>query len=356
MICFFAATPLQMLTCINIHESRYSTVDADIFLLTYAVDLSIYQEMLNESHIFKHIYVISKPFNKKGRFHFFREYLFPDHAIINILTRTAYSEMFSTKIGPASIFYYTFLLRKNRDIRFVYYEEGIGDYWNNFQYLNLLSVKIIELLGYKNPYKYKFPMWMYLPEYLTSRHSCSMVKIPCFNSVLISNLKRWFKIDYHLPADCQLIYFEQPFYEQQGIKVDHNEYLDILSSVVSKQHIYVKLHPRSSENNYVREGYKILDSGFLPWELLLLSLQLDHIILVSISSTATISPKMLFNYEPPVMLLYKCIFSNSSITDGHFFDYIENLYVNKNNFTRPKNIHDIPIVLHKLLEHQKQGI
>lgn len=55
MIAFFAATPLQMFNCINIKETHFPKERADIFLMTYATDLSKFSESLKNSGIFENV-------------------------------------------------------------------------------------------------------------------------------------------------------------------------------------------------------------------------------------------------------------------------------------------------------------
>lgn len=361
MIAFFAATPLQMFNCINIKETHFPKERADIFLMTYATDLSKFSESLKNSGIFENVTILSVPFNKKGRLKFLLSYLFPSGKVKKNLQNNVYDIMFATRIGPAAIYYYSFLHHVNNKIRFEYYEEGIGDYWTDAYYLNFNSIKVIEKIGYINPYKEKLSMWLYRPEYTLVNKQCEMHKIDkvSLNNEWTKKMASVFNITKSLPADCKLIYFEQPFFEQRGITVNDLILLKEMEPIISKDNIYIKLHPGSlSPKRFIDQGYKILDFGDIPWEILIAFIELENVILAGISTTAIITPKLIYDMEPRVILLHKCVFDNKKYKNSEFFDLIAASYKKSNKFIQPACRENIKTELEKLFtleETERRG-
>lgn len=106
--------------------------------------------------------------------------------------------------------------------------------------------------------------------------------------------------------------------------------------------VVVRLHPRRKEN-IDHFKHVIVDDGQYPWELLLArGIINDNSLLIGTSSTAQITPKMMFNLEPTLIfingIVNDSVFDTSTITA--FDSEIRHRYINGKKLHRVSNIEE----------------
>ena len=340
MIAFFAATPFQVFNCINIKLSSFQSVDADIYILSYAGDNKGLLEICKNSELFKNVYYLSEPFNGHGRIRFLKSYLFPNRELVTILKSKRYEQIFSTRIGPAAEFYYTFLRKQNKEVAFNYYEECVGDYFLEIAHRQSALVKLIKLFGYKNPFDSFGKLWLYRPELLFANNGYPNERIPTVEkgSQLCNKIQQAFKLgEITLPIDCKLIYLDQPFKRQQNIDINNIAVLDVISKVIAKENIFVKMYPLDRDSSYENAGNNVLTEKYCPWEVLFGAYDFSDIILVAINSTAVVTPFTVYGVEQKAVRLYN-YFDISLInfeSQKKYFNACMSSYSDKGRITTP---------------------
>ncbi len=353
-VAFFAATPLQILNCIQINKTQFDEKKCDLYILDFAVNNKNIFDRISELSVFENVYYLKEPFNNRGRFKFFKSYLNPDMETIKLLKSKYYDQIFSTCINFANDYYYTFLKINNNNLIFNYYEEGIGDYTTNIQKKRTTIIKLVSMFGYENPISENINVWLYHPEYMQLNKGYNVREIP-----LITDEEKGFesifdnedKIKISIPNDCKIIYFDQPYKKQQDIDINNINILAEISKVVNKNNIYIKLHPANNDGKYIDNGYKVLDNNGIPWEVYCNDKSLSDVVLISINSTASVSPKMIYNKEPKVILLYKLFdeqLKNIINQNDKLFSDVKNSYCVKKNFIIPESIEDLRCDLQEL--------
>lgn len=351
MIAFFAATPFQAINCINIKLSKYKDIDADLFILSFAADNTGLVEICKNSGIFSHVEYLHKPFNQKGRMKLLFSYLFPDRETIQLICRNSYDEMFFSRIGNAANFYYTYLRKKNPNIRCSYYDEGIGDYIVSIVPAKTKFTHILKALHYKCAFDVIGKLWLYMPALRFENTQFEAEQIPSISENTSRKICSVFGISgqLRLPDDCRLIYMDQPFLKQQNFDIDDRKMLDIISSVVPKENIYVKIHP-GTDNASRYDGYKVLPDLGCPWEVAQCLMNTSNLILVAVNSTAVVTPKTIFDKEPCVMLLYD-IFKDKPFINidkqRMYFSGVKGLYNDKSRFIVPQSVDEMTDFLKK---------
>lgn len=175
-------------------------------------------------------------------------------------------------------------------------EEGIGEYY------------IFDNQGKHEPY-YAFQknvMGRYLlsPELYKHQSEYDIIKAPSLSedTDFIKLINSVFGSVENINARC--IYFAQPYDSDFGVgsmELKEGKVMDILSGCIPHQDIVCKLHPRQERGSFY--NLKTIDT-LASWEQYLLSSEnIDDKILVSISSTALLTPKLLQNKEPYVICL-----------------------------------------------------
>ncbi len=107
----------------------------------------------------------------------------------------------------------------------------------------------------------------------------------------------------HMPKE-KYIYLAEPF-AVEGLNNDEMTILDGIADIVGKENIIVKLHPRMDSGIYESNGYKTFVETKKPWELFVLHSEFEKKILITVSSGAAITSKLLYNNKYKVIYLYR---------------------------------------------------
>lgn len=126
--------------------------------------------------------------------------------------------------------------------------------------------------------------------------------------------------------NCKYIIFEE------AMLANHKEIDDVglflqIANVVGKDNVLIKLHPRTKEGNrFDKNGIKTIESNGVPWEAIAMCGDFKDKILISISSGAVTSYRMLMGDNIKAFMLFKFIKPDSSVFDNrysHFWNSIE---------------------------------
>lgn len=121
--------------------------------------------------------------------------------------------------------------------------------------------------------------------------------------------------------DRDVIIFDQNL-ELSDIKSAQKKIAKDTSDIFGKKNTIVKLHPSSRDVQY-EDGVQTF-SEKIPFELVLSYQSMDNRLLISIFSTACMSPKLDFDQEPYVIFTYK-LFGDKFILNASYLDQIDQL-------------------------------
>lgn len=130
--------------------------------------------------------------------------------------------------------------------------------------------------------------------------------------------------------------------ELDNFRLEVSDLLGKLTNTLSSSSSVYKLHPFETIQDYhdklpLYEGEKI-------WEIECFTLE-DDSFLISFFSTATISPKLLYDKEPRVIYLYKLLPNYNFFGADEFVNNIRNLYRNKDRVFVPETLNEFEKVL-----------
>lgn len=236
-------------------------------------------------------------------------------------------------------------------------EEGVGEYTRNNRIYGQKSMtkQIKEIIfGRKHVKKISTYRFM-IPDYQIG-HNLNFVKAPLLskNDEFKVGLIQIFdgKHDVELIKGCQVIYFEQPFMDEKRVRDDNdfkdNEMYLINQFIGQNKNSIVKRHPRSKVK--FSSEIKCMETT-MPWEAMLPSIDLEDKILIAVSTTSIVTPKLMLNQEPVVICLHKIFMDsliqiNPGITQNEldrqldFFIKVKAEYKNPEEFCIPNTMEE----------------
>lgn len=114
------------------------------------------------------------------------------------------------------------------------------------------------------------------------------------------------------------------------------------------ENVIIKKHPRDTRESM---GIKEYAETSIPFEYIALESDISEKIIVSLSSSATIMPKIILDQEPVVVLLYKMF--NMKIgedaTRALMYDNCMQMYRNRNKFIVPNSLEELESELKKII-------
>lgn len=147
----------------------------------------------------------------------------------------------------------------------------------------------------------------------------------------------------------KVIYFDQNI-DRAEIRKMLLKLADVVSGVIGKEELLVKLHPMSGELAAYSSELTTYCSR-VPFEVLMNTCHMGDKILISLFSTACFSPKYILDEEPYVIFLYKIMKFDTYIEfNAQFLHGVENL---RRSYTKPNRI-IIPETTEEMMEELKR--
>lgn len=370
MIAFFAATPYQLINVLNIYNHFHDNENADIYLLNFATDMKKFLPSLKKIGVFKKVISLDELAMKGGKISVIRDYIFPEKHFFQQFFKTKYDIVYTTTIGDRNNVFYNIALKKNPELELRFYDEGAGIYITGFYENNDNILKLLKIKKWKEANQNFDKILAYIPNMVHNEAKGNRVKIPPINKeniVLNNQLKDVFKYSFNPQYEnCNLIYFDQCFSRyiseqeyKKKYRFDAFSMLSHINTVYNKDQILLKKHPVTVLKE--EECRVEIDKGSgMPWEIIQLYHDFEDKLLVTINSTTVLTPKLLFNKEPYIILLAKLI-KNENLCDQNlwdeksetFFTSFFDMYKNKNKVFIPNNFKELYNILEEVKKKQQ---
>ena len=307
MITFFVGTPYQLIAALQIRTRLFTNEAADLYLVETNTDLFLYEQALRSVGWFQNVYRTDEPraiYDRSStQAQRFLNYFWPRTKIARLLRTKRYERMFSTALGFGNTYYFHYLQKGNPDIRFSYFEEGLGMY--TAAVFNCPKMmRVLEQLGFQNVYQHIDGYYLFHPELCTRALPYRMEVIPPLS--LDSRIGDVFAQQFQpLPPQCRYLVLDAPFEQQLGVALDFSPLMKLLRKHAPANQIVIKLHPEMKKPSHGFGDELTLYLTNCPWEASLFRLDLSRGVLLSVMSNAVFSPKLLFGQAPTVILLYR---------------------------------------------------
>lgn len=308
MIGFTAASNYSFFICIWMAISQFKNDQKCIVLYDEIKDIDHIGNKLKELKIFDVVKVIhvnrnTQIGNWKRRYHMF----FINKEIQEICELYRFHKfIFFTNDSLNIPFIISKVYKKNPDCEFAFGEEGIGVYYNKEAYLPTPRIDFwLSLLRRKKYLRMLKVLYVREPSLLTYPSNLDVRKIaPCVDTEKLHQIINalW---KYQSLPDMPLFLMQQPFSEDDKNQIGIDENANLLFNRICERFpglTALKLHPRT--RNYILPKNAFVIDKNIQFENSLNN-SINQKTIISINSTASFSPYLLWGYTPNIILLYK---------------------------------------------------
>ena len=233
------------------------------------------------------------------------------------------------------------------DVDFVYYDDGEGSYDNNTVNRESSSDRFIKKVLRRSVVPAKSSKLLYSPELYNMIHpdeAETIGRVPYFNaSDKIQNvIEQVFETDSIKTIEEPFIILDTMPYEVM-VKEEADKYQEQIQKICDALNgkVCVKKHPRDKKMN--RYGCKEYTDNSVPFEMLCLCSDFSSKTLIVLSSTSILTPKIIFNQEPHIVLLYKLFPMKSGFDDQRtkMYDSIRKIYADPSKLSIPESFEEL---------------
>lgn len=357
---YYCNSTYQLLNIMNLHWHRkyagFENIDnymGDVFILNTFSGAEKIFEIVSKNNIFHKVVLIEKTFNK-GKLHSIfsvidgisPRFYFKDKYDIDI---KEIENKYDFIVTPKYSIVVDQLYRLNKNAQLDLYEDGIGSYYLDipFEASSKIFRKTRNLFCKKSFYDYRH-LYVVNKDLYLSKNEDRVVEIPKFDKKYLENIKQLFSEYITNNYEDRDIYWISQFLNN----VKFNEMVDEILNVVKdykNETVFVQ-HPRMHLDN----KYNFLEAdGKQIWELQLLGMNnINDKLLISIHSTACFSAKMLYDYEPYIIMFYKMGDNEVTHVTDEFEQIVQrfrNSYSNPEKVMIPENMDEFKLCLNKYL-------
>lgn len=360
--CYLCDTPYQIMVAISIAMHLKET--ADMYITDSFPEAAMCAHILSSKGIFTKVCVINfsqKISRNKIRQlrwlkHIFYCLNFESLATKILIHDTRYTHIYISSIDVLKRIILFYLFKHFPSIQLIYFDDGSGSYFND----HILKIKDGEYLLWriligKKAYPIAQTQWLYSPTLYYKLHNSydrNIRQVPLIfqskNNILFLNeifcFKNSDKINEKIILfDCVA---EQLFTVREQKKVFC--LYQMIFDYLGMENIVIKKHPRDRRTDI--PGKKYYTHFQIPFECVCMNIDCENKILISISSTAVCTPKLLLGKEPRVILLYKLVksYSTDFVDEDRYYSACKSLYSVPERFVIPTTLTELIKVLKKV--------
>ena len=351
--CYLCTTPLQVLGAIdlvlNLHQK------ADIFLFDDFADYKEVGERLSKTDIFENVYCVDfyhSLIAKKGiwvRAQIFFRMMFSQRYLGSIIGKNiSYKLIYNSTGAVSKMVVGNALYRRNERMECVRYDEGVGSYSKSSKGKkgSPLFQKAKSLLGWKELVDEAKCFYLYEPELATDTE-VEIIRMPTID--LNESNKNKLNYIFCGEANCELTFQEKAIIfdtyrinkDDESIK-ELDKIYQVIADSIGYKNVIMKAHPRSTVESII--DVKKYQAASIPIEMAYMQqTDLGEKILIALNSTAVFTPKMLFNTEPRIILLYRLINKDPSIKEKRDQTYLKmaTMYTDRSRITIPNSLEEL---------------
>lgn len=312
----FSATMYQLFNAINMVENGLVEEGQSDLLLSWATDFSPIIDGLRGSRLFRKIYEVEgylpaerhfkRELSTEEREQIWREPAsftqFPDFESHYQHLYTAVDDIYVKML-------YYHLLQDNEHIDIHFYDEAIAQYFKDYGERATIGDHRPEYYGDRTFEKHIVEYYLYEPElYCGSPLNCPIPRLPKMTGENPARgfLRKLYK-NWTVPMDelrGKHLFFVDAFIDKLAV-VEDIRMLDYIASVTGKDDILIKMHPREGFDRFSGRGYTLMKNYGIPWEAQLLMGVPENMSVITVSSNAAMSAKLVYGLELYTVFLYQ---------------------------------------------------
>ena len=367
MILIACSTPLHIMNALNLKLTLLKNEAVDLIVLDSSKDNVIYYEKLKKLNFFNDLFFLKlrNMNNSNSEIKWIRYLKAPKRYLRKkkeLIKQSAgfnkkYEEFFicSSAVSFRIIYYY--IKKNNPSVRLNMLEEGVFTYQYFLHRDNLLKRMFFRFFFGGNPFKNLQRAYIYRPDFMEkSGENIELKKLPFIdknNKEIVQIFNNVFEYENKDSVEWsqKVFYFDQPFLVQ-SINANVLKLVDFISTKLApKFQLNIKLHPRTNKNIF--ENKVNVMQTRLPFEFVVMNNEVKDKILISVFSSACLNPKIMFDEEPYVILLYKIIdlprLWNLNERNFNLAYKVKESYKAKNKFFIPETFEELSEIIDFLL-------
>ncbi|MBW4827960.1 MAG: alpha-2,8-polysialyltransferase family protein [Clostridiaceae bacterium] len=363
--CYFCTTPYQILGAISLVLEREEK--ADLYIVGQFSSFNKVAKRIEQKNIFRKVIAIDeyevlgsiKCLDNKilKRLLMSKQYLKVKDVGDSILDQNVtYKKMYLTCQAFIIRLVYFYLLEFHNDVEFIYFDDGVGSYYDSDLFKIRFPDKVMRLLLFgEKAVNDDFKRLLYMPELYSSfdkKKVSNLAKMPKIDANKISKdtLNFIFNFKNKDIINEEVIIFDtlkEELYGAEGSGLLNN-YYKIIYSYFGKNNVIIKSHPRSKDiqNN----EFNYYNNYEIPSEIIYLNMDIEQSILITTASTAVLTPKFIMDREPIIIMLYKLMEKFNTVDEEQdiFFRKVRQTYRDKNKFNIPEDEIELKNILERI--------
>lgn len=347
---FICATPFQLLNIVNFvyHDVEKSKGNSDIYLALTSGSAEEIKGNLIKLGIFRKIFIVKpqKQFTNKVKNKAHSLYIFSKET--TYFRTQIYSDQVPQKgeyniiVVPCATLLFEAFVSYFKPQRVYFIDDGLGSYFGNIQ-LSTLKKERLYMAKIFGRFFDVNKLYVNNVDFCYSEVTDIILSLPHDESADYNNaLLNLFNYNINdIYSRYRVVYLHQPLNELgKGISRKEQEIFHELKDYIG-DNLIIRPHPRI----FQEEMYKgtTIDNINNMWELVCLKEITDNHILVGVSSTAQVSPKLLLNKEPYVIFTFYLYPEDEAVLKGKeiIFKNLRNNYSRPEKVQAPKNLNEL---------------
>lgn len=357
-------TPMQLLNMINCIDADFHDDKRDLVITDEVKDIETLIANIKKTGFFDTVFIVKEDYMQAVYIH--------KNIILKAVAFLQYKKRIQKSIHCSECYDRIFFggwgllnnivakkCKKNKNAEYIWVDEGTssycahGDFWREKKvHENTVSAFAKKVLGMEYLQKHTTMQYLYRPELAdyTVPFERKQLRLLGQHAEFLPLINNIFGFDEQENMREKFIYFDTAL-ETDGLTGNDKELLQLVASCVGKENLLVKVHPRSSKDWYIRNGFHINTNTFIPWEVYCLNGKaMSGKVLISIFSTAIFSLYMYFGMNTPVVsLIHMFDISSFSPYRKRLIEYLRNICMKEPSvFHCPTNEDELKNILHTI--------
>lgn len=354
--CYFCTSPFQLYAIIALSIEREEK--ADLYIDPQFSDADKFAERIKQMNIFDSIHVIDSQIVYKkylsagpglrNHIQIVNTYFHvKDIAQMILLPEVEYKNMFVSSKAYLPRMVQLYFLKIKRNVNMFYFDDGAGTYCDDRAYkINRLDRFIRRLLFGKKAIETNHKKYVFSPEIYKALNKDTNVERICriwADAKGKEIMNRIFGYSGQICIDENVIILDQPrdeLFDEEGNKKINNMYKMFVNQFGTDD-VVLKKHPRSREESI--GDIRCMGNTGIPFEVFCMNMDMNDKIIVTYSSTAAATPKILFDQEPTVFVLSKIIptIKGEKNLFEPFYRAVQNSYIESKRVCLPESFTEL---------------
>ena len=361
-LAFVCDTPYQVLTAVNLYWTSFYAKKqiADLYIVDQFKDAKNIYTKIEKEKLFDNVYFLSREENRfmpTGMKRYLKvaySYLNPANAVRNQSNeikphdlKNKYDKIFSSVMTC----FVSALVKMNKNAEFNLFDDGMGSYSGDivksgggFAYKIFSKITKTGACAERASHLY-----VNNKDMCRSQAADTICQIPKMSQEFLQIADRIFSVEKSSCVSKNIIFLSQP---SNGLKSLEDDMQNLINTLyLYKDKIMVRLHPRETDYDKYR-GFQI-DNSREFWELKVSKMDMQDMVLIGDYSTAQITPKLLFDKEPWLLMTYHLAITYTEEEKASFDKVVSDVkahYNEKEKVMIPRNEEEFKTFLKKVIE------